>query len=128
MPKDATFTMRMGTELLQRVADLAAVMQNTPEAVAWGVSKSGVVRMAMQIGLESLEARYGTPTHTVRHHAPVPARMAAPPKEPADDASLKAPLAPPPPDPTKRWCSVCQRTIPTARWEAHLKTRAHADD
>lgn len=59
MSNDAALSMRLPNELLERVDALVPVLQRQPEFSVWKISRPQVIRMAINVGLEHLEDRYG---------------------------------------------------------------------
>lgn len=73
MPNDATITLRLPEEDIQRADELLQVLEKNPELRAARVSRSVVLRMAIDMGLEALKTKY-----TRKAAAPVVAPKPAP--------------------------------------------------
>jgi len=58
---DAQVAIRLPEDFLERADKLVARMEKDPALSAWRVSRSAVLRQAVQKGLEALEAQYGRP-------------------------------------------------------------------
>ena len=96
MPNDATITLRLPVEDLDRADELVPHLEKVPTLRAARVSRSLVLRLALYEGLEALEKRYKTVVEV--EVAPV----ASPPVE-APSPSPPATAAPAPDDPASAY-------------------------
>jgi DNA-binding transcriptional regulator YiaG len=76
MPNDATITLRLPEEDLRRADELLQVLEKNPELRAARVSRSVVLRLAIDMGLEALKAKYTKKT-------PAPVVVSKPTPDPA---------------------------------------------
>lgn len=58
MANEAQVAIRLPTDFLKRAGVLVAAMKKSPAMQAWSLTRSSVLRLAVQRGLDVLEAEY----------------------------------------------------------------------
>jgi DNA-binding XRE family transcriptional regulator len=111
MPNDATITLRLPVDDLDRADELVPLLEQVPHLRAARVSRSLVLRLALYEGLAVLEKQYGAPA-TVQSPKPQPATV-----KPAKPKPTKVESVPDDTDPASAFLGQYQkpsrRTTPT---------------
>lgn len=58
MANEAQVAIRLPTDFLKRAGALVTAMRKNPAMQAWSLTRSAVLRLAVQKGLDALEAEY----------------------------------------------------------------------